>query len=135
MRPDGALWQPVEGTPTLIEAFRHDAIPPLPRWLHELLRPSVVRPPTTFLPRDDDEERVLRALERIPAENRMVWLYVGMALHAHFGERGRPIWDAWSATCKEKYNARGQERTWRSFRPGGITIATVFEFAKGGHAP
>ena len=133
MRPDGALWQPVEDTPTLIEAFRHDAIPPLPRWLNELLRPSVVRhSPTMSSPRCDDEE-VTQALLRTPADDRDIWLRVGAALKTQFGEDGRDLWDVWSARS-EKFDPKMQEVTWHSLVPGRISIGTLFFYSKGGHA-
>jgi hypothetical protein len=83
-----------------------------------------------FQPGDCDEMRIADALRCIPADDRDIWLQVGMALKDELGDRGRPLWDAWSATCADKFKDRHQERTWRSFRRNGITIATLFHYAK-----
>ena len=80
-------------------------------------------------PRCDDDQRIANALQRIPAEDREVWLRVGMALRGHFGDVGRTIWDEWSTTS-QKYDPRTQERVWKSFRGGGVTIATIFHLAR-----
>jgi hypothetical protein len=79
---------------------------------------------------DCDEERIADALRAIPADDRGVWLQVGMALKAELGDRGRPVWDHWSATCREKFKDRDQDRTWRSFRRNGIGIGTLFHHAQ-----
>ena len=76
-----------------------------------------------------DYKRVADALRRIPADDREVWLRVGMALRNHFGDAGRTIWEKWSSTS-QKYDPRTQERVWRSFRRGGVTIATLFHYSK-----
>ena len=83
-----------------------------------------------FHPGDCDEERVADALRVIPADDRDIWLQVGMALKDELGDRGRPLWDNWSSTCKEKFKDRHQERTWRSFRRNGIGIGTLFYHAQ-----
>src|SRR5262249_9420027 len=53
---------------------------------------------------DSDEEKIADALRSIPADDRDMWLQVGMALKDELGDRGRYIWDAWSSHS-EKYNA------------------------------
>ena len=68
-------------------------------------------------------EALLRsALAAIPAENRDVWLKVGFALHdlAAADPRwpGRALWDEWSRTCPEKFDAAEQDKTWASFAAG-----------------
>jgi hypothetical protein len=79
---------------------------------------------------DCDEERIADALRSIPADDRDIWLQVGMALNAELGDRGRSLWDNWSASCQEKYRDRDQERTWRSFRRNGVGIGTLFHHAQ-----
>lgn len=117
-------------------AWRPDAHPaetPLaiaPDWLVTLLTPPPPPPPRPFRPQTDDDRRVADALLRIPADDREVWLRVGMALRSHFGDAGRALWDAWSATSR-KYDPKAQDRTWRSFRRDGVTVATIFRLAKG----
>ena len=130
MRLDGGVYKPVEGTPTLIDLYQRDAVPRLPKWLHELLRPPPVRRLTTYQPRDDDQQRVADALRRIPSDDREVWLRVGMALKHRFGDAGYEMWCWWSARCEQKFNAAVQADTWRGFQRDGVTIATVFHLAK-----
>src|SRR5262245_55661320 len=48
-----------------------------------------------------DAERVRDALAHVPADDRQVWLSIGMALKHEFGEAGRMLWDEWSAICAE----------------------------------
>jgi putative DNA primase/helicase len=73
-------------------------------------------------------EKLRDALHRIPADDRAIWLKVGMALHS-VGERA--LWDDWSAKSA-KYDEAGQETAWNSFaaRDDGITIASIFQLAK-----
>jgi RecA-family ATPase len=52
-----------------------------------------------------------------------------MASKAHFGEAGRALWDEWSKTS-DKFNARDQDKRWRSFNGSGIGIGTLFDIAK-----
>jgi putative DNA primase/helicase len=48
-----------------------------------------------------------------------------MALRLEYGESGRHLWDAWSATSS-KFNAKDQDKAWRSFkRHGGVTLGTI----------
>ena len=87
-----------------------------------------------------EQNRIVSALAVIPASiARDPWLHVGMALHALAWERsdgtdiGLELWDAWSATCPDKYSRHDVETRWRSFgKPGrgGITIGSLFHLAK-----
>ena len=48
--------------------------------------------------RDDGEDQRIRdALFSIDASERHVWLTMGMAIEAHYGQAGRALWDEWSA--------------------------------------
>jgi hypothetical protein len=77
-----------------------------------------------------DIERVRDALSYIPADDRKVWLEIGMALKHEFGDGGRAVFDEWSEKS-EKYDAADQETTWRHLgKRDGITIATLFHHAK-----
>jgi hypothetical protein len=80
-------------------------------------------------PQDDDDQRIGDALASIAADQRDLWLQCGMALKAHMGESGRPLWDQWSRRS-DKYNERDQDKTWRSFRRNGIGIGTLFHHAR-----
>lgn len=79
-----------------------------------------------------DWSRIKSALSAIEdASERPTWLEIGQALHAASdgAERGFRLWCKWSQRCPEKFNERDQRRTWRSFRRGGIGIATLFMHA------
>jgi Protein of unknown function (DUF3631)/Primase C terminal 2 (PriCT-2)/RepB DNA-primase from phage plasmid len=77
-----------------------------------------------------DIERVRDALSHIPADDRKVWLEIGMALKHEFGDGGRELFNEWSETS-DKYDARDQDVTWRHLgKRDGITIATLFHHAK-----
>ena len=78
----------------------------------------------------DLAERVNKALQSIPADDRKIWFTVGVALQSTFGDSGLEMFKRWSSTSP-KYEAQELERQWRSFkREGGIKIATVFWLAK-----
>lgn len=79
-----------------------------------------------------DIEDVRCALEKIPADERNVWLTVGMALHSFMSnEEGKALWDRWSKTAPGKFDQAEQDRTWRSFKStGGVTKGTLFYYAK-----
>jgi AAA domain-containing protein/primase-like protein/DNA primase RepB-like protein len=101
----------------------------------EIMRafPPVVRetkPRREWHAGDNDEERVADALRSIPADDRDVWLQMGMALQDEFGDRGRSLWDHWAASCPQKFEDRDQERTWKSFRRNGISVGTLFYHAQ-----
>jgi putative DNA primase/helicase len=75
-------------------------------------------------------ERLLSALACIPADDRDMWLHVGMALKAELGDDGFRHFDAWSENA-ENYNARATASVWRSFRGAGkITAGTLYHYAK-----
>ena len=57
-------------------------------------------------------DRVEDALSYIPADERGVWVTMGMALHSTGEAWARGLWESWSARS-DKYDAKAQERTWR----------------------
>lgn len=67
------------------------------------------------------------------AELREVWLQVGMALKAEFGDGAFDAWDRWSEGAAN-YDAKACRASWRGFRarPGGVTIGTVIKLALDG---
>jgi hypothetical protein len=94
--------------------------------------PPVVRQQNQQKPwqsRDDEEERIRDAIFAINSDDRDTWLQIGMALKDHMGDGGRALWDQWSQRSN-KYNERDQDRTWKSFKRNGITIATLFHHAQ-----
>jgi putative DNA primase/helicase len=78
----------------------------------------------------EDEARISEALHYIPADDRDVWLKVGFALESELGAHGRALWDQWSAKCPHKFNQNDQQYTWKSFKRDGVSIATLFHYAK-----
>ncbi len=75
-------------------------------------------------------ERFLSAIDAIPADDREIWLYVGMALKHELGDRGFIHFDAWSQSA-DSYNAQDAISVWRSFRNSGrVTAGTVYHYAK-----
>ncbi len=112
-----------------------EAFPPVPRPAPKPRGKSAVTDGNhTFSPgarRDDDvvDADIAEALAAIPADDRDIWLEIGMALHAHLGDCGRAIWDDWSSSSA-KYDELGQDKAWRSFgKRHGITIRTLFHHA------
>ena len=66
---------------------------------------AVMRPVKSF--REMDAGDIAQALEHIPADEYHLWVRIGMALKDELGERGYPLWDAWSATST-KYAGAGE---------------------------
>ncbi|RQR72269.1 hypothetical protein DIE11_28405 [Burkholderia sp. Bp9012] len=79
----------------------------------------------------NDLEEVRGTLEKISAEDRSIWLTVGMALHSFMpNDQGKALWDQWSKTAPGKFDQAEQDRAWRNFKPnGGITKQTLFFYA------
>ena len=74
----------------------------------------------------DERSRIQAALRHIPAEDRDLWLRIGMAIKAGLGEDGFALWDEWSRSS-ERYRETDARRTWRSIRAdGGIHLGTLF---------
>ena len=73
------------------------------------------------------------ALSHIPASlPRDEWARVAMSLKSQFpNETGFDLFDQWSQTDPNHYNAHGTKSTWRSVKAGGpVGIATLFHLAK-----
>ena len=122
-----------------------------PPWLLALLlngaapaeKPQAVTPSpaptTTSTDPTEEEARIREALRFIPADDYDTWTRIGMAIHSEMpGARGLALWDAWSRTCPDKYDERQPPKKWASFkadRPGGVTLGTLYEYAKRGGWP
>jgi hypothetical protein len=121
-----------------------------PPWLLALLlegsapaeKPNPVTLSPTSLSRADspeEEARIREALQFIPASDYDTWIKIGMALHSWDQQRGLDLWDTWSRTCPDKYDECEMPKKWESFKgdhPDGVTLGTLFEFAKrGGWSP
>ena len=68
-------------------------------------------------------------LSAIDAHDREDWWRMGMALKAHLGDAGWPLFDDWSQTA-DNYSASSARSTWRSFRGSGVGIGTLVYLAK-----
>ena len=113
------------GREELIKAF-----PPVGKRSAEIMTFS---PP--LVPDDNENQRIRDALFSVSADcGRDVWVKIGMSLEGHYGQAGEALFDEWSRTAKiaGKYNERDLKTTWRSFRGSGITIGTLFCFARDG---
>lgn len=70
-----------------------------------------------------------QALLSIPAQDREVWVQVGMAIKAELGDAGFDIWNAWSQTA-DNYKERDARDVWKSFHGGGVSLGTLFYYAR-----
>ena len=110
-----------------------DAFPPVRQQAKKTGDGEVLPKGPHISERDDNEDRRIRdALFSIDATERHVWLTIGMAIEAHYGQAGRALWDEWSLTAKDKNNPADQDRVWDSFKGSGISIGTLFHYAKHG---
>ncbi len=105
---------------TLVDAF---AVEREPR------SQAVVR--AAFEDKAVDIADVQYALSRIPADDREIWVKVGMALKHAFREDGYEHWCEWSSKS-EQYDPKEQHRTWKGLnndKANPVTIASVFALA------
>jgi hypothetical protein len=137
-RGDGGyiIWWPACG----FEVKNGSTLADFPADLIDALTPTITPtaptcatalPALPALPRQDDIPRIADALQYINADDRDVWVAVGMALKAHLGEGGRELWDRWSSTST-KYDPKDQAHKWQSFRRTGIGIGTLYHLARQG---
>ena len=78
-------------------------------------------------------ELIRLALSHIPANlPRDEWARVAMAVKSEFpDETGFDLFDAWSQSAADGYDAKDVRSTWRSIKAGGgVTIATLLHLAK-----
>jgi putative DNA primase/helicase len=74
--------------------------------------------------------QIASAIGFIPADDRSVWVEVGMAVKSELGDAGFPIWDDWSKQA-ESYRPESAKAVWKSIREcGKITVGTLFHHAK-----
>jgi len=76
-----------------------------------------------------EAEDIWSALNFIPADDREIWVKIGMALKAELGAEGFSLWDGWSQSA-DSYSARAARDVWRSIKGGSIGIGTLFHVAK-----
>ena len=76
-----------------------------------------------------DEAKAGELLQRIPADDRDVWIRVGMILKNEGGGAGRKLWDEWSKRSA-KFDEQGQDRTWASFEvPNQLHMGSLVHLA------
>lgn len=111
-------------------------VPEMPDWLRATLqtpnRPAAMKTqqPEKALP-PPEIKKIRAALAYIPADDRDIWLHIGMALQATgAGNQAFGLWCEW-AQQSEKFNLADSRRVWDSFEPvGGIKLGSLFEKAK-----
>ncbi len=93
---------------------------------------AAVQPPAG----SDERSRTQDALAHIPADDRDLWVRVGMAIKSALGDDGFTLWDEWSRTS-ERYRETDACSVWRSISAdGGVTLGTLFfEAEKYGYVP
>lgn len=70
------------------------------------------------------------AIRCIPADDRDIWVKVGMSVKAELGNDGFDLWDSWSQTAAN-YQERSARDVWRSIKTsGGITARSLFRLAR-----
>lgn len=75
-------------------------------------------------------KRIRHAIGYIPTDDRDTWLQVGMALHStESGDQAYGLWNEW-ADQSDKFDIADQRRVWDSFKPGGVTLGSLFAVAK-----
>ena len=75
-------------------------------------------------------DTIRAALAVIPADDRDLWLQIGMALKSELGDEGQALFEAWSESGAS-YDAKAVGATWKSFKSGGsVTMATLVYEAK-----
>ena len=73
---------------------------------------------------------ILSALAFIPAEDRALWLKIGMALHSTSAVQAFDLWDTWSQKSDDKYDRADLIRVWNSFgQRSGISLGTLYHHA------
>ena len=119
------------------------ALPEVPDWLCEWLKPherKPAKPALTMTRKSTELLRLKSALPFVPSETRDTWLKVGMAIKWACGDDGFGVWDEWSQrTTAENYVESSQESQWDLFASYGderrdgcgvVDLGTVFKLAR-----
>lgn len=78
----------------------------------------------------DDRDRIIAALSYIPANDRDLWVKMGMAVKAELGEDGFSVWIEWSQS-DDSFDETDARAVWRSIdASGGTGIGSLFREAK-----
>ncbi len=65
--------------------------------------------------RQISKDEVYGMLQFIPADERDIWVKVGMALKSEYGEHGFELFDRWSQSS-QKYQSSSVISAWKSFK-------------------
>jgi len=76
-----------------------------------------------------DKTVIWQMLQFIPADDRDIWIKIGMALKSELGNDGFSFFDEWSKSSA-KYRQKSTVDVWRSFKGGSISIGTLIHMAK-----
>lgn len=79
------------------------------------------------------EEEIRQALGSIPCDEleRVDWIRIGMALKSWDPLRGFKLWDEWSQTDSDRYDASIMSGQWSSLdAAGAVTVGTLFHVAR-----
>jgi putative DNA primase/helicase len=70
-------------------------------------------------------------LSYIPADDRDLWVKIGMAVESELGPEGETLFSDWSSSS-DRYDAGKVKSTWKSFgdKPGAVKIGTLIREAK-----
>lgn len=103
----------------------------MPDWLLDHVAEKANFTPRLFAPvrllTNAERETVLKALECIPADDFFIWLKVGMALKSAGFDHS--VWENWSQKSV-KFQSGICSKKWDSFRREGVSVGTIFFFAK-----
>jgi len=77
-----------------------------------------------------DLDRIRNALSFVPADDREIWVRMGMAIKSELGDSGFDLWDEWSQQA-DSYNPRDARDVLKSIRANGkVTAGTLFHEGK-----
>lgn len=83
----------------------------------------------------DRHHTIVHMLSYVDSHSRERWVKMGAAIKTELGADGFEIWDEWSKSS-DNYNASAAKATWRSLKPGFITLASlVYEAKEAGYQP
>ncbi len=108
--------------------------PAAPGWLLAALRPKERKRPV-YKPRSEDEatslDEIREALRHVDPDMPRAggWWEVLAAIHSAHPIGGRQVAEEWSRQG-QRYRPGCVDSEWKALKPGGITIATLFGYAK-----
>ena len=102
----------------------------LPSFPEAFIAPEMSVPISSSASVDFFPDDITDMLGAISAEDRKMWLEVGMALHSVDPEMGGfELWHNWSKTARSYKSVADCSKVWGSFKKSGITLATLVKHA------